>query len=57
MGELIEDLMKTKVPPPFYYHIQEFLTKVCVPFYYFIYSFYGIQYLCFYFYFLYIFAF
>ena len=30
MGELIEDLMKTKVPPPAYRRIQDFLTKVCV---------------------------
>jgi hypothetical protein len=32
MGELIEDLMKTKVPPPSYRRIQEFLTKVCFSF-------------------------
>ena len=30
MGELIEDLMKTKVPPLTYRRIQDFLTKVCV---------------------------
>jgi hypothetical protein len=30
MGELIEDLMKTKVPPPAYRRIQDFLGKVCV---------------------------
>ena len=29
MGELIEDLMRSKVPPPAYRRIQEFLTKVC----------------------------
>ena len=29
MGELIEDLMKTKVLPPIYCCIQEFLPKVC----------------------------
>jgi hypothetical protein len=28
MGKLIEDLMRTKVPPPAYSRIQEFLTKV-----------------------------
>jgi hypothetical protein len=38
MGELIEDLMKTKVPPPAYRRIQDFLTKVCVPFSCFIHS-------------------
>ena len=32
MGELIEDLMRTKVPPPAYCRIQKFLTKVCVTF-------------------------
>jgi hypothetical protein len=30
MGDLIDDLMSTKVPPPAYRCIQEFLTKVCV---------------------------
>ena len=30
MGELIEYLMKTKVPPPAYRCIQDFLTKVCM---------------------------
>ena len=29
MGDLIEDLMRSKVPPPAYRRIQEFLTKVC----------------------------
>jgi hypothetical protein len=33
MGELIEDLMKMKVPPLTYRRIQDNLTKVCVPFY------------------------
>ena len=33
IGELIEDLMRSKVPPPAYRRIQEFLTKVCVTFY------------------------
>ena len=33
MGELIEDLMKNKVPPPAYRRIQDFLTKVCVHFF------------------------
>jgi hypothetical protein len=32
MGELVEDLMKTKVPPPAYRRIQDFLIKVCVSF-------------------------
>ena len=32
MGELIEDLMRTKVHPPPYRRIQEFLTKVSLPF-------------------------
>jgi hypothetical protein len=39
MGELIEDLMKTKIPPPTYRRIQDFLIKVCVPFYIFMHSF------------------
>ena len=43
MGELIEDLMKTKVPPPAYCRIQELLTNVCVSFYCFIHSFYRIK--------------
>ena len=43
MGELIEDLMKTKVPPPAYRRIQEFLIEVCMPFYCFIYFFYAVQ--------------
>ena len=30
MGDLIEDLMKTKVHPPAYCRIQDFLTKVCM---------------------------
>ena len=45
MGELIEDLMKTKVPPLAYHHIEEFLTKVCIPFFCFLHSYYRIQYL------------
>ena len=32
MGELIEDLMRTKVHPPAYRRIQEFLTKVSLTF-------------------------
>jgi hypothetical protein len=47
MGEFIENLMKTKVYPPAYRRIQEFLTKVCVPFYYFIHSFNVVQHLFF----------
>ena len=47
MGKLIEDLIKTKVPPPAYRRIQEFLNKVCTPFYYFIHSFHGIKYFLF----------
>ena len=47
IGEFIKDLMRSKIPPPAYYHIQEFLTKVCVPFCCFIHLFYGIEYLCF----------
>ena len=39
MEELIEDLIKTKVPPPAYRRIQEFLTKVCIPFFCFFHSF------------------
>jgi hypothetical protein len=39
MGELIEDLMKTKVPPPAYRRIQDFLTKVYLHSYCFILSF------------------
>ena len=39
MGEFIEDLMNTKVPPPAYRRIQDFLTKVCVHFYCFSLSF------------------
>ena len=35
MEELIEDLMRTKVPPPAYRRIQEFLTKVNPTFSYF----------------------
>ena len=31
MTELIEDLMKTKIQPPAYRRIQEFITKVCMP--------------------------
>ena len=33
MKELIKDLMRSKVPPPAYRRIQEFLTKVCATFY------------------------
>jgi hypothetical protein len=33
MGDLIEDLMRTKVPPPAYRRIQEFLTKVSATFF------------------------
>lgn len=33
MGELIENLIRTKVPPPTYCRIQEFLAKVCVVFF------------------------
>ena len=36
MVELIEDLVKTKVPPPAYRCIQVFLTKVCVSFCFFV---------------------
>ena len=43
MGELIEDLIKTKVPPPAYRHRQESLTKVCMQFYCFIHSFHEIN--------------
>ena len=43
MGELIEDLMTTKIPPPAYRRIQEFLTKVCVPSYCCVHSFHVIQ--------------
>ena len=32
MGVLIEDFMKTNVPPPAYRRIQDFLTKVCMSF-------------------------
>lgn len=39
MEELIQDLMKTKVPPPAYRCIQEFITKVCMSFYCVIHSF------------------
>lgn len=35
MRELIEDLMKTKVPPLAYCRIQEFLTKFCIFLYFF----------------------
>jgi hypothetical protein len=47
MGEFIEDLMKTKVPPLVYRRIQDFLTKVYVSFYCFLYSFLGIKHLVF----------
>jgi hypothetical protein len=47
MGELIKDLMKTRVPPPAYHHIQEFLTSVCIPFFCLLYSFYEIEHLYF----------
>ena len=43
MGELIEDLMKTKVLPPVYRCIQDFLTKVCMLFSFFIHSFLGVH--------------
>ena len=43
MGELIEDLMTTKVLPPAYHRIQEFLTKVCVSSYCCVHSFHIIQ--------------
>lgn len=45
IGELIEDLMKTKVSPLAYCCIQEFLPKVCVSIFCILHSFYGIQYL------------
>ena len=56
MGELIKDLIKTKVPPPVYCPIQEFLTKVCMMYYCLIHSFHAVPHL-FIFYFLWIFAF
>ena len=49
MGELIEDLMKMKVPPPTYRRIQEFLTKVCMSFTFFIHSFNAVPHSIFYF--------
>jgi hypothetical protein len=45
MGELIQHLIRTKVPPPAYHRIQEFVTKVCVVFICFLHSYYEIQYL------------
>jgi len=36
MGELIEELMRTKVPPPAYRRIQEFLTKVSATIFFFL---------------------
>jgi hypothetical protein len=39
MGELIEDLKKTKILPPAYHRIQDFLTNICLLFYSFIHSF------------------
>ena len=39
MEDLIEDHMRTKVAPPAYRRIMEFLTKVCMPFSYFFNSF------------------
>ena len=57
MEELIKDLMKTKIPPPAYCRIQEFLTKVCMPLSCFIYSFNPVPYSIFYFYFFWILAF
>ena len=45
MVELIEDLMKTKVPLSTYCNIQEFLTKLCVLFSCFFHLCNGIQYL------------
>ena len=53
MEKLIEDLMKTKVPPPAYRHIQGFLTKVCMHFHCFSLSFNFVDHL---FYFLILFA-
>ena len=47
MEELIEDLMKTKVPPPTYRYIQEFLTKVSILFFCLLHSFYEIEHLFF----------
>ena len=47
MGEFIEDLMKTKVPPPAYCRIQDFLTKVCVSFHLFLHSFHEVHHLFF----------
>ena len=51
MGEFIEDLMKTKVPPLAYRRIQEFLTKVYILFFCFLHSFHRIQYFIFHLYF------
>ena len=45
--ELIEDLMKIKVPPPAYRRIQEFLTKICLSFSCFIHSFHGFEHMFF----------
>ena len=39
--------MKTKVPPPAYRCIQDFLTKVCVPFHCFLHSFHEVHHLIF----------
>ena len=47
MGELIEDLVETKVPPPAYRRIQDFLTKVCVLFHCFLHSFHEVHHLFF----------
>ena len=47
MGELIEDLMRTKVTPPTYRCIQKFLIKVCMSFLCFIHSFLRVQHLFF----------
>ena len=47
MRELIEDLIKTKLPPPAYHCIQEFLTKICIPFFSFLHSFHRYQYFIF----------
>jgi hypothetical protein len=49
MEELIEDLMKTKVPPPAYHRIQDFLTKVCISFSCFIHYFHASPHLIVYF--------
>jgi hypothetical protein len=57
MRELIEDLIKMKVPPPAYRRIQEFLTKVCMPFSCFVHSFNSVPHSVFYLDFIWILAF